>query len=602
MLLNDLNIWFYQGKYSSVLAELGRKPLAPGLGDFESLSILQVASLVYLGEYREAEYLYEALPPRKELQIGARFYLGISAVRRSEYLKAAGFFARNISDLRRSRLNQSDLSSESVFYCYLGSAFSHYFHGKHSLTSIQAQKAHAAALEGEFVYGQVVALDLLGHTLCQTGKVRRGIYELETALRLAKEISHGGILTSLQISIEKYQAEFGISFSSCVNRLQNSIAKLASQDTYSKTELSLELSRQLILRGQGQKAQAALDQASELIYKHQNKRQMAYYNLRLSYLLILRGEFHAALALIQSLGMNLDARVDRVIMRSKFGLERKVKSLLNYDISVQSSIESLASGAAITQVDRRISGREGLLPKPAINRGEDPLGDLIDDCESGMSEALDQIAKYELWGLLRIYFKIPLGREVLLLGPTRGQLVVFSGADVIWTKNGVTAPIRKLLRSLHGSAFQSKETLIQKVWSYHYNPIIHDSLIHATIAKLRKLLGPYSHWIEGSPDGYRLSSKVLVRDSLLEKAKTPAVENEMKPELSAISDLNIRQIRLLRSLKIEESIGVKDYSRRFNTCTMTACRDLSDLLQRGYLLRLGKGRATVYVSTNPKKS
>lgn len=62
------------------------------------------------------------------------------------------------------------------------------------------------------------------------------------------------------------------------------------------------------------------------------------------------------------------------------------------------------------------------------------------------------------------------------------------------------------------------------------------------------------------------------------------------------SPLNHRQEELLRDLKATDVIDVHQYRKRFNVSEITACRDLATLAKSGRLKRLGKARATRYVS------
>ncbi len=60
--------------------------------------------------------------------------------------------------------------------------------------------------------------------------------------------------------------------------------------------------------------------------------------------------------------------------------------------------------------------------------------------------------------------------------------------------------------------------------------------------------------------------------------------------------LNHRQEELLRDIKPTDVIDVHMYRKRFGVSEITACRDLATLAKSGRLKRLGKARATRYVS------
>ena len=64
---------------------------------------------------------------------------------------------------------------------------------------------------------------------------------------------------------------------------------------------------------------------------------------------------------------------------------------------------------------------------------------------------------------------------------------------------------------------------------------------------------------------------------------------------SSWAELNFRQVKLMRRISVEDAVSVRDYMRKFGVCSMTAYRDLAHLQHAGQLVRVGKGRATVYM-------
>lgn len=59
--------------------------------------------------------------------------------------------------------------------------------------------------------------------------------------------------------------------------------------------------------------------------------------------------------------------------------------------------------------------------------------------------------------------------------------------------------------------------------------------------------------------------------------------------------LNHRQVALLGELSDSQSIDVQIYKKKYGVSEITACRDLAQLARGGYLVRLGKARATRYL-------
>lgn len=584
---------YYQGKYKEVLSIVGRAPLDVRNEDFEIKTSFQVGALVFLGEFQEAKIIFERAVkltnPSLVFIVRSRFFLGVGCVRRSDYAAAKFYFAQNIL-AKKKCLNSKDRDlAEISFYALQGSAFFKFFRGQFRRTVGLAEQAYAVAFEGRFKYGQILSLDLLGHSFCMLGSVRRGTFELEKALGLAKGLGNGSIEAALSVSLEKYRAQFGLDLQNSIGHLYEAIRSLSSEDVYSKSELYLELIRQLILRGQGRAAQKIIEKVGSLIYQHQNKRHSAIFNLRYSHLLLLRGDPQAALALSNALRGNLDPKVDIVIARQADGLSRKIREHLGHD--TESDI-SLSAGNSANSIDERIQRRHFIDSVSFSNLGEDPLGDILDRIRVEGKNLFYEIKKLGLFGLLPKVLNIPLGSLGIYLGPSRGEMLIVNGADVVCLDHGITGPIKKLILCLAGPDYKSKELLIEKVWNYTYNSSIHDSLLHATIGKLRNLLGDCAGWVEWSNNGYRLANNISVFGvgSSAETVKSSETPDPMSVNL----DLNYRQIEVLQALRPGKFINVKEYTQIYKVSSMTACRDLSYLHRTGRLLRIGRGRATGY--------
>ncbi len=600
--LDHLTICFYQGKYKDVLNVIGQSPLTPSDSNFLQKTFLQVACMIFLGLFREAQILFEQslLKKRTSLlfRVRCQFYLGIGCVRKSDYKSAINYFLQNLRILKSDRSGES--KNEIKFYAYQGSAFFHFFCGQFKKTLYLTNKSYAFAYKENFKYGQVLSLDLLGHSLCQIGSVNRGLREIKNAIIIAREIGNGGITTALQVSLFKYKAQFGVNLENTIKDLSKAIQWLKPQDTYSQSELYLELIRQLTLRGKGTEAKNILEKVGHLIYQQQNKRHYATFNLRCAHLLLLNGDKQAALALATTLKSNLDPKIDIVILCQTLGLVEKINASFVNGVPTKAEFPSQPTHI----LDSRIRFRNTRHNTFSINTGEDPLGDIIDSIYTNKVDILYQIKSLGLWGLAPIILRIPIGKSGIYLGPSRGELILFNGADIEWPDKGITQPIKNLILNLKGPHFKSKEELIQKVWGYTYNPIYHDKLLYATIGKLRNILGKNSNWIEWSSDGYKISDSILVffSDEIGTKETNPEIllqdsaksfKKQKKAQTKKV-DLNIRQYKLLTTMKDGDFINVRQYAKQYKICTMTACRDLTYLHQQGQVLRIGKGRATVY--------
>ena len=590
----EIKSWFYSGKYADLVAHLGRKSL---IQENEEVSTIQIASLAFVGEFDEAERLFEralAVNPSLSYRVRCRFYLGVGEVRRSNYSRAISLFAKNLNALRLSR----ERSAEVEFYAAQGAAFFNFFRGRFKSCRKLAQAAYLSAFENEFEYGQALALDLLGHALCQLGEVHRGLFELERAHKICLQMGNGGFASAIEISRLRFRAQHGIKPAGAVDRLRRALSQLDPQNNYSQAELSLELARQLVLRGRATEAQVVLDQSSSSIYKNRNKRQLALYNHRYAYLLMLRGQTHAALNLVRSLKSNLDSRIDTVYLRQSEGLEKLILRTLR---GTEKGFVDVELGPVVNSMDARIRRREQGLAAEGINASEDPLGDLLDKIEREKSGAFQAVMRAGYFGLLPATLGLSPAQTIVYLGPTRGSMVVINGGNVFCVEAGVTAPMKKLLFELKGGVFKHKEQLIEAVWDYSYDPEVHDRLLHATIGKIRKALGPVASWVEWSNNGYRLATEVaVVQESGLAMAQNiasrglPSKVIESPTVSAQTSNWNHRQLTALKLMAAGQNIGVTDYAKRFKICKMTACRDLTQLHQGGRALRMGRARATRY--------
>lgn len=592
----DITICFYKGKYDDLLNLLGRAPLPLDQNSFETLTAFQIGALVFLGEFTEAHVLYgraiHNLKPSLLFQTQCRFFLGLGCVRRSDYIGAAQHFSFNRKIIKRKNWEKEVASSkernEILFYTYQGSAFFRFYKGRFKLAKELAAQAYNAAFENQFSFGLIFSLDLLGYSLCRLGYVRRGIFELEKALKLAKDIGNSGVVNSITVSLITFKAHFGFNLAQDVLKLKEAIESLDINDVYSRGELYLELIHQCILRGQASEAQHHLDQVASIIYVNQNKRQSALFNLRCAQLMILKGENYAALALVGSLKSNLDAKVDIFILRQVEHLEENIK-------------KRLQSPHVVIPLETR----SYFYSIEVNNLGEDPMGDILDQAQKSGVEYFYELKKNGLLGLIPQVLGLPISFKGIYLGPSRGEIVIFNAGNIKCIDKGVSSSLKKLIQLLEGVEFKSKEFLIKEVWGYEYQPHRHDSLLHSSIGKIRSFLNENSSWIEWSNEGYRLSPGIKVKESSdhrvvfanKEDNDEEETKNSLKDNIThkrILVGLNVRQLKLIKVLKSNDYIGVSEYAKRFRVCKMTACRDLSSLHQSGLVIRVGKARATMY--------
>jgi|GEM_PF-2978962 len=595
---------FYRGEYKAVLNSLGYGPLEPGQPSFETNTFYQIGALVFLGELKEAETLYQRALRKVKLSdlfiCQCRFFLGIGSVRISQYSEAAVYFAKNRLLHKKLSKSQPNLSHKLSFFALQGSAFYRFYRGQYSRSNQLASSAYMHAYEEQFLYGQVLSLDLLGHSYCKSGLVHKGLSELQKALGFANKIGNGSIINALKFSLVKYKAQFGVDLKGSFNNLKITTEQHPPGDTYSLAELYLELTRQQTIRGQGEAAQKTLEKAGPLIYKHQNKRQSAIYSLRYAHIQLLNGDLYLALSQAQALKSHLNRRIDIDLLKQTDGLINKINSYIKSSSKLK--LEHL------NKLLRLSNEKSTATTVARDNLQQDSIGYAIFKANQKKSGYFYELKNNGLNSLIPKVLGVPLGARGIYLGPSRRELVILAGSDVICVDRGVTKPIKVLIRKLVGEKFKSKEFLVHKVWGYYYDPTMHDALLQATIAKLRAILGRYANWVEWSNNGYRLRNDIFIfedEDKLSKNAKIITNEKKSKvtgklPEKSvknnSISGLNIRQVKYLGTLKRKDITNVRSYAEDYGVTTMTAYRDLNYLHQAGKVLRIGKGRSTVYAS------
>ncbi|MCB0407593.1 MAG: hypothetical protein KDD34_05265, partial [Bdellovibrionales bacterium] len=231
---NEVKACFYSGKYKDALQIIGRRPLQLATSDNRKLALFQLGSMVFIGEFDEARSLFEFAKKNgvldAEFIIPAQFFLSIGEVRRSHYEKAAQLIAAN-AWLAKKQFNKS---GNIEFYVNQGIAFIHFYRGHFEKSSRFAQKAYLAAFENDFRYGQALALDALGQSLCQMGQVQRGLFELNRGIEIAKSIGNGGLVTALEIGVLRFRSQYGVNGKKAISECQRALKKLDSQNNYSK--------------------------------------------------------------------------------------------------------------------------------------------------------------------------------------------------------------------------------------------------------------------------------------------------------------------------------------------------------------------------------
>jgi tetratricopeptide (TPR) repeat protein len=591
---NSLKKAFYCGDYKRVLSL--SLDAGEGRWDIKQDAGVVLGALVFLGRVEEAKALYDLYRSRfsQEILTECRFFLGLGLARRSEYAEARRYFGENLREHPRK-------DPKSRFFAYQGIAFFRYFCGRWRESARAADRAFRAAIEAQFFYGRVLSSDLRGHIAIQTENVSAGFRNLIEAEDLARKLGNEAVAEAIEISILTYEAQYGLNFrksgAAITTRLAQRLKQMSVQDTYSRASLLLELSRQFLLRGKAEDAERVLDQASQIIYMNQNRRQEVTLNLRYAYLCKLRGDYSRGLSFVQSAKRALDPRIDHALELAVLGQELALlRSFPSTDWSGRADEtlkkiheKSVRYGGSI---NRQMIARAGeptakSTGKSAPDISGDAIGTLKNLIHRDPPCALGAVMESGMLTFLYEVLSLAPDKSTIYLDLQPAAVTVFDRGHVEH-KKGLTPLSKSLLQALANHQ-GSKEELVRSIWGYSYHPLRHDPMVYSAIAGLRKLLSSRAQWIETTEKGYRLASEVELK--ITGQTRT---EGERTLVNWGKSELNHRQIRLLDRLKSKEFVGVQEYRKLFKVSEVTAFRDLAAMHRSGHMVRVGRARATRY--------
>jgi DNA-binding winged helix-turn-helix (wHTH) protein len=583
---------FYQGRYQELLKQtIDAKVVEVQPADLPYV----IGALTFRGRMHEADHLF-ALNRDKFCPVSiffARFFIGVGHCRGTNYEYSCQLFAKNLRAGGRSE------NGVVRFFAWQGAAFYHLFCGRYKLSFLAAQKALAAALECNFLYGKTLAADVTAHSQVIPGHISKAMGSFSDAERFARLLGDGGILEAIQSSRQIHSAMFGLDPDNDLKNLEALALEHGEEDNYSKARLLIEVCRQKVLRGDLKGGWDVLNIAGRLIYSANNRRYSIAVNLAYAYLLHLKGEPEQALNLVRNAEKELDPGVDHSIRFVLLGLEKIIFAQIKRQDPGQCpnvssrryeplTLDQSRSGKAIN--GRVVDRTRGVFQSHRF-LGDDPLGDLIDLCYTSPDEAARQIAESGYHGLFINLIDDAIGKKILYFDLVPGSIIIINKGNVHYVKNNSSSVIRSIAKELMGTE-ASKQGLIEKVWGYEYQPLKHDPLIYRSVSRFRQMLGKDENWLVATDSGYRFAEDVEVR--IHRSVSLPKISRP-KPEQPNIADgMNYRQLKIINSLAKDEFINVKGCQELFDVSEITARRDLAELSRRDVLTRIGKGRATRY--------
>ena len=583
---------FYKGEYLLVLQKTYDDPSQIEIELFAYV----IGSLSFLGRIQEAEALYIAHRTKlSEVQHSyAYFFLALAWTRRSQYERAKKYLMRNRV---LSKKNQHK-DPEIRFLVEQGISFFLFFLGKFEKSLLWSEKSLASAIGTHDFWMRALSQDLLANNLIQNGRIHEGLRHFSEALIYSKKLKNQALINAIEISTVVLSCEYGINLNESYKNLKSYYNNQKHIDSFSSANLGLEYARQLTLRGEWKTAMAKLDEISSSIFQNQNRRQEARFNLRWAEIYYLKNEPNTCLHYIRS-GRRCLEFIDHTYEMQFIGMEIKVfeKILIQkVPISLINRLSELSLKFNNIK-NNNILSREDLRNNSSILSSDDEIHHLLEKAEQNPKSARKIILETGYFSWLYRFFEIKKGERYILLN-FEPKSITYITADGFFHKPNELSTLNYKIISKLAEGYTSKETLVNSVWGYIYDPLRHDSLIYSTFSGLRKILKEDSRIIETSEVGYTLNAKVI---NLLETSKSEAKEHKSEPialnnDLSAFLEhgLNSRQIQIMQFLDQNQFISVRTAIKIFSTSEITANRDLRTLFQKNLVLRVGQGRSTHY--------
>ena len=585
ILLNPSEL-FNKGQYKALVDSYNANPASV---DVQHMHFV-IGALSFLGHTLEAEELFKIHKMSPQASSAALFYLGVGITRKSRYKKARAYFKKN------QELYGDDKDPVIRFYSYQGIAFYLYFVGQYFRCEKYATKAFKLAVKAGIPEIKVLAQDLLAHTLIKTGQVSAGLQMFQDSYKLSKAVGNKAFTSAIEISKLLIEAEYGHRPQTIISELSNCFADLDAQDNYSKTNVALELAKQHTLRGEWKKAEEILNKQAPVIFAGANRRQEITLNLHWAKIAYYRGQKIMASQFLRSASLRLHAEADKnfaiQILSIELDLLDSKESPEALDKKNQLvALQSFASGIHRNMLSRRDLLDANLSPAPQEDLVHEALEKLLKISDPGSAARFIAKLGYSAW-----YFKclpLKMGQNYLIAGIAKDTLTIITGEGISHGKlTGVSVKILEALRN--GPV--SKNDLVEMVWGYEYHPLRHDNLVYTAMSTLRKAFGTQQDWIQTLENGYRIRADLEflnIGKAVKNEDSAPTANLASRPEIVDV-ELNFRQIQALEYLQENRFLNTRQYKDLFQTTEITASRDLAALNKKGFVLRLGHGRATQY--------
>lgn len=560
---------FYAGRYQDVLAATveAHGEVAP-----EALPFA-VGALAFAGRLTEAELL----APRVLRACGAP---GVAACAFSlaVALARAGRVPDAIAALRRAlAVTAGRRDGPARAWLLQGAACVRYFTGQLRRAAVVAERALAGALRGGFPYLAMLANDLRGHALAQAGEVARGTRVLGHAQALAQRLGYVANAHTIELAVTLYRARHAPA-AEATALLTAALARDATQDSFSRRSIGLELATVRAWTGRATEAASALAEVAAQC--RGEPRLEALLALAEVHVVRVRQGCAAARAALDRLGSALTDAADPAVRIEVAALRLACARALGEPLGP--AADALRALHCATGIDRARAWQVAYGAEADAPDGLPPM--LAAIARATPPAVLDA----GLLGLLPECARLTPARRVHLFADA---LVVERDGDL--DRLPSLAPRGRSLLVALAAGVGERAALVGAVWGLRaYAPERHDGVVKTALSRLRAALGHGGRWIVADDAGYHVAPGVQVIDHA-PGAERPA---PLPAARAAPSDRaeRARWRRILDAVERSGNATVGALSRRLGVPTRTLSRELTALCAGGLLTREGAGRSTTY--------
>ncbi len=315
---NKASEYFYQGNLSKAATLIRSNKQEPWDAEQAQHAL---AAMCLSGQAQQAEVILKqhSRDFSQTQLVACRYYLAVGYTMSGRFKRARRYIVGNFAKRHICE------DAQSAFYMWQGLAFYRYFTGRLAKGLRASSMAFDCAAFADFTYGRMIACEIKGHLLVQTGNSVDGIAALEHASQLARVLNNTMVLKSVTVALATYESRFARNAQNSLNKLNEVIDALPLEDAFAESSLRFEIARQLIGEGNLKKARFQLDSVQQLIYGHSHYRYEATLSIRYADWHFANGGSWEALHHIMTALKQLDKEIDGLLIVE--ALMRKVRIL-----------------------------------------------------------------------------------------------------------------------------------------------------------------------------------------------------------------------------------------------------------------------------------